>query len=373
MAQLAQPITTYSDTTLAKRMITDVISIIDPKDTPMIEQLGGLDGASGKFNFTNRGATLAEWAEDTLFAMASTITETIESNTTTLTVADAYIFQEGDIIMIGTEFIWVSAVASSTTLTVTRALGSTAASAADNAVVTLVGQARLDGSDSHDRGFTDKTTNSNYSQIFHGQVMVARSANQVPQYGLTSDFDYQVEKTVPSLLRLIERNIFHGTRNAGSATTPRTSGGLPIFITDNTVNCTPTAPTQANIEDALQMAWEDGGTGPWVMHVSGDIMQAVKNLYDTSAMPYLQVTRQEDTLGMVVTKFHTPFGDVDLTLNRWVPVTKIYLVDPKHAGLLTYYPFTWEPLAKTGDADKSEVVGEFLFALRQDKAHAVLT
>ena len=47
-----QPKTTYSDTTPHKRVITDIISLIDPSDAPLVDALGGLDGASGKFRFT---------------------------------------------------------------------------------------------------------------------------------------------------------------------------------------------------------------------------------------------------------------------------------------------------------------------------------
>lgn len=371
MAQISSPITTYSDTTLQKRVITDVISIIDPKDTPLIANLGGLDGASGKFNFVNTPGVTVEWAEDTLYALADSITETIATNTTTLTVNDATVFQEGDIALIGSELVWVSAVSDATSIVVTRAFGSTtAATGADNAVVTLVGNARLQGDDSDDRGFTDRTTNSNYTQIFHEEVKVARTARQIAQYGLNDEFEYQSAKLIPSMLRLVERNLFYGTRNAGSATTPRTAGGLPVFITNNTVNYT-TSITQANLEDALEASWSDGGTGPWIMPVDSTQMQYLKNIYDSSA--FLRVDRGESTLGMVVSGANTPFGDVSFVLDRWARTDNFYIIDPQHAGLLTYYPFTMEPLAKTGDSDRAEVVGEFTFCLRQDKAHAVLT
>lgn len=49
MAVFDQMVTTYSDTTPQKRAITDVISLIDPTDTPLIASLGGLDGAASKF------------------------------------------------------------------------------------------------------------------------------------------------------------------------------------------------------------------------------------------------------------------------------------------------------------------------------------
>lgn len=371
MAQLSSPLTTYSDTTLQKRVITDVISIIDPKDTPLLANLGGLDGASGKFNFVNTPGTTVEWAEDTLYALADSITETIATNTTTLTVADATVFQEGDIALIGSELMWVSAVSDATSIVVTRAFGSTsAATAADNAVVYLVGNARLEGDDSDDRGFTDRTTNSNYTQIFHEEVKVSRTGRQISQYGVADEFEYQSQKLIPSMLRLVEKNLFWGTRNAGSATTPRSAGGLNVFITDNTVNFT-TSITQANIEDALEASWTDGGMGPWIMPVDANQMQVLKNIYDNSN--YLRVQRGDSTLGMVVNRVETPFGDADFVLDRWARTDKYWLVDPQHAGMITLYPFTMEPLAKTGDADKAEVVGEFSFCLRQDKAHAVLT
>lgn len=371
MAQLSSPLTTYSDTTLQKRVITDVISSIDPRDTPLLSNLGGLDGASGKFNFVNGPGKVVEWAEDTLYALTDSITETIASDTTTLTVADATVFKEGDIALIGSELIWVSAVSNATSIVVTRGFGSsTAATAADNAVITLVGQGRLEGDDSDDRGFTDRTTNSNFTQIFHEEVKVSRTDRQIAQYGIQDEFEYQADKLIPSMLRLVEKNIFYGTRNAGSATTPRTAGGLATFITDNTVNYT-TSITQANIEDALEAAYTDGGMGPWIMPVGTAQMQVLKNIYDNTS--YLRVPRNEGTLGMVVSRVETPFGDADFLLDRWARTDNYYLIDPTLAGMLTLHPFTMEPLAKTGDADKAEVVGEFTFCLKLDKAHAVLT
>lgn len=337
----------------------------------MIENLGGLDGGASKFTLVNTPGKVVEWAEDTLFPLADSITETIATDTTTLTVADATLFQEGDIALIGSELVWVSALTNATSLVVTRAFGSTtAATAADNATVTIVGQARLEGDDSDDRAFTDRTTNSNFTQIFHHEVKASRTERQIAQYGVTDEFEYQSMKQVPSLLRLVEKNLFWGTRNAGSATTPRTAGGLNTFITDNTVNFT-TSITQANIEDALEAAYTDGGLGPWIMPVDTGQMQVLKNIYDNTS--YLRVPRNESTLGMVVSRVETPFGDCDFVLDRWARTDKYFIVDPKHAGLMTLYPFTVEPLAKTGDADKAEVVGEFTFLLRQDKAHAVLT
>jgi hypothetical protein len=372
MANLASPLTTYSDTTPQKRQITDVIDLIDPSDAPLVEALGGLDGAADKFRFVNKGdSTTAEWLEDTLLPLTDTITESIASNTTVLTVADGTIYQEGHIILIDSEYSWVSEATSSTTVTVTRNYGGTQASHADNAVVEIVGMARLEGDESDDIAFTDRTVGSNYTQIFHQEVKVSRTHNQLSQYGIAEEMEYQQNKSVPSLMRLVEKNIFHGQRKAGSATTPRGFGGLGTFITDNTVSAGG-AVTQADFEDAAELAYTDGGMGPWVAAVSPANMQVVKNLLETSS--FLRYGQDASTLGMAPPKrIVTPFGDVHPFLDRWAGNSKIYLIDGKRAGVKTFYPFTAEPLAKTGDYERSQVVAELSLCVKMDKAHAVIS
>ena len=46
MATQDYPRYSYTDTTAYKRIITDVISLVDPSDAPFINAIGGLDGGS---------------------------------------------------------------------------------------------------------------------------------------------------------------------------------------------------------------------------------------------------------------------------------------------------------------------------------------
>lgn len=368
---LTSPLTTYSDTTPHKRVVTDVISLIDPSDAPMIEALGGLDGASSKFEFVNEPSTKVEWLEDTLASLSGLLNGTITSTATTITLTDADNFQEGHIIEIDSERMWVSAVNNATeVVTVTRAYEGSSATHADSATVTIVGMARLEGADSDDVAYTDRTVGSNYTQIFHQEVKVTRSQRQISQYGISDEMSYQGDKVIPSLMRLIERHFFNSTvSKAGSATTPRQFGGYQAFVTDN--KTTGATLAQSQFENAVKAAYTDGGSGPWLAFCHPDNLQKVKNLYDSSN--FLRIDRTEQTLGMVIERILTPYGTVDLVLDRWAKAAQIPLIDPKHAGFLTYYPFTQEELAKDGDYDKSEVVGEFTLCIRQDKAHALLT
>jgi hypothetical protein len=230
--------------------------------------------------------------------------------------------------------------------------------------------ARLEGDDSDDIGFTDRTVGSNYTQIFHQEIKVSNTQQVIDQWGIGDEFDYQAKKAIPSLMRLIEKQLFYGERQAGSASTPRAFGGLETYITDNKQDYA-SALLQSHFENAVMSAYTDGGTGPWIAACYPTHLQTIKAFYDSSA--YLRVDPSQSQVGMVIDEIITPFGNVKLLLDRWAKSTTIPIIDPKHAGLLTLRPFTQEPLAKTGDSVKGEVVGEFTFCLRQDKAHALIT
>lgn len=371
MPPLDSPLTTYSDTTPQKRVITDVISILDPSDAPLVERLGGLDGAMSKFRFVNWPGNPVEWLEDTLGPLADALDGSITSVATTITVDDASVFQEGHIIEVDSEQMWISAVAVATEiLTVTRNYSGTQATHADDAAVTIVGMARLEGDESDDIAFTDRTVGSNYTQIFHKEIKVSRTQDQITQYGISEESAYQGDKAVPELMRLVERQAFRGARKAGSATTPRAFGGLGTFITDNTVNAGG-AMVQADFDEALRLAYEDGGAGNYVAPVESSNMVDIKGFLDSSS--YLRVDVDESTVGMDIERIRTPFGIVDLMLDRWSQKATQYLINPDNAGFLTLQPFMQEPLSKGGDYEKSEVIAELTFCVKQDKSHAVIT
>lgn len=384
MAVFDSPASTYSDTTPRKRAITDVISLIDPTDTPLITALGGLDGAAGKFRFVNWPSTTVEWLEDSHLPLSDTLNESasITSTVTTITVTDASIYEPGYIIQIDSEYLWVSSVnLTGNVLTVTRGFGgSTAASHTSTASITMIGEARVEGAESDPIAFVDRSTGSNVTQIFHQEVKVTRSHAKLSQYGIADEMAYQRDKAVPHLVRLIERHILYNKALAtGSATTARVMGGVQAFVTTNKVSGATLA--QSQIENAVLSTYNAGGSGRLIAIANPTNIQKIKNFYDSVGAgvatnvtnTVLRVGQDTKEVGMTVNRVVTPFGDVDLVMDRWAPTNIIYLIDPQHAGLLTYDPFAWEDLAKTGDYERAQVVGEFTFCLRQEKAHALLT
>ena len=380
------PLSTYSAASssaqaeVQKRAITDYITLIDPADSVFIESMGGLDSGAKKFRFVNFPQTKVEWIEDTREALTVGLNTQLASGDTSvvLLTASYNAVQVGQILMFGDagkEKCFVTGVnATGTTLTVTRGYGGTTAvtqTVALNTAMEIIGLARIEGAVSSQLGYTTRTTNHNFTQIVQREIKVSRSQNQISQYGIREEFDYQSNKAIPHLMRLLSKTVYHGVRSQGQNDTARSMGGLSTFVTSaGNVNSSTGAITQAKFENVLKSAYLNGGT-PTKAFVSPTNMQTIKNLYDTQASGMRYDTTQK-SIGLTIEKIITPYGTIDLIMDRYCPDATIYILDPEHVGFITYYPFTAEPLAKTGDFQLGEVVGEFTMCVRMDKAHAAL-
>jgi hypothetical protein len=379
------PYSTYSDTAPQKRVISDYIINLDPSDAPFIEAIGGLDGAASKFRFANKGKVV-EWLEDTLTPLAGTfyLSATAVSTATALTVSTvstlgtAFMIQPGHILSTSTELLWVSAVNTTTgAVTVTRAIGGTAVTLATDATFAIVGMARLEGDESDPIGYTDIGSGSNYTQIFHKELKVTGTEMAIDNYGMSDAYQYQAAKSIPEMMRLIERTLQYGVASAGSMITPRMMAGYPAFLSGGNLttgaNFTTVATSVAvpMIEDALELAYNDGGGAEYIAVISPSNYQALKNKYDSSA--FVRYAPEQTQFGTLVDKVITPFGNVSFVIDRWQRNDLIPFFNLDNIGMLTLRPWQVEDLAKTGDYKRSELIGEFTFCLRGANSHAMLT
>ncbi|MCH7480141.1 MAG: hypothetical protein IIC79_01990, partial [Chloroflexi bacterium] len=143
MAVIDQPKTTYTDTTAHARVISDVIQMVDPRDTPLIARLG-LDGAREKFNIRLNGYKV-ELLEDELDPLETSANHgtTISTSATTLTVSDASVFQDGHVIKLDSEYMVVKSADTSANQIVvySRSYGGTNATHGATVSMAIVGSA----------------------------------------------------------------------------------------------------------------------------------------------------------------------------------------------------------------------------------------
>ena len=366
------PQTSYSDTTPQLRVIGDSIYMIDPLDTPLLAAIGGLDGARSKFKL-NANGTKIEILEDEMGPLAGAVangTVALTTDTLSFTVADGSVFKDGDVILIGAEYMIVSGVSSDVVTVESRAYGGTNATHATNAAIEIVGTARLEGDDADYSAIVDITAPYNYTQIFQDAFKMTGTMEKLSLIGVPNPWEYQASKKVPDLLRRIEKALFHGIRAAGSATTRRSFGGLLTFITDN-VTASVGAIAKADIDTMMESIYADGGN-PNKLVLNQAVAGDLKALLDTSA--FVNLTQENTQLGMApVQRIVTQYGSLELLMDRFCPVGYVFALDTIKVGMYTYRPFGWHELAVTGDSRKGEVVGEFSLMVANDKAHGALT
>ena len=372
MAVIDQPKTTYTDTTAHARVISDVIQMVDPRDTPLIARLG-LDGAREKFNIRLNGYKV-ELLEDELDPLETSANHgtTISTTATTLTVSDASVFQDGHVIKLDSEYMVVkSADTTANTIVVySRAYGGTNATHGATVSMAIVGMARLEGDDADYGPIVDISAPYNYTGIFQKAIQVSGTQQVISQYGIDDEFQYQANKAVPHLLRLVERSAFHGVRDAGSASSPRSFGGLGTFITDNTVGAGG-AIVKADVDNLMEEIIMDGGF-PDLLVMNPRVANDLRNLLDSSS--FVRVSQDENKLGVdAIERVMTQYGELELVMDRWCPTDTAYVLESGKVGFYTLRPYETFELARSGDSLKGEVVGEFSLLAANDKAHGKIT
>lgn len=373
--------TTYSgqNPQLMVRSLDENILNLDPRDTPLLTLIGGLDGASGKFTFRpSSDNTKYEWMEDTLGWRSVTNSNSASAAGTTsvtLKTGDAAKIQPGHILAVGALQMWVSAVNTATdVITVTRPYaGSTDAQIAANAVLEIVGMARLEGAESDPIAGTTVTFGYNHTQIVHRELSESGTMEKMSLLGKGDPWQYEAAKQVPNMMIEIEKSLLYGLRQAGSGTTPRAMGGLKTFITTNTQNHGAKINKAAFEAAALAMFKTSGGGDKYAIVSPANYVEIAALFSVAETVQHTESNAREYWWGMSPIGVYTKFGKINLYINRWLKDDFIPIIDLNNIGMKTLRPFFIEPLAKGGDYHKQETIWEGTLCVRGDSSHALIS
>lgn len=376
MATNSGLVTIYDNTVPDKRMVTDRILMSEPLDTVAYQYLGT---DMGKFNFVNLDEHSYEWLNDTYTDRTDTITDAFtDTVSTTTAVATAANWQPGDIFLIDSEHVWIQSM-SGTTATVVRGFnGTTAATHADNAVITRIGRARIEGDDADDSPSTEVTSTTNETQIFQRTVNLSRSKAKVNKYGIANLEDYMIDKFMAELMMDLAKLPYYGGRSAGTENTvARTAGGFNTFITNNVVYATATAATggtasaltRAHINSVLSNIFDDGGEPNLILTTSW-AQQKINDMYEG----FVSTERSEQLGGILIKKLQNPIsgGLIDIAVDRNCPAGQLWALDTSKIAFYPFDDFFYERLAKTGDSVKGQIVGEYGFVVANGTWHGVV-
>jgi len=361
--------------------VSDVIGIVSPHETPLLEHLGDPRFAAQ--------STAHEWIEDALLPNTDVIDDaSIASPTTeaTVEVANASRFRAGDLVRPGdsAEVMLVVGTTSSSLLLTRGYGGTTAAGLADGMELTTLGNAALEGADADAARFTSRQRRINYTQIFAATVEVSGSMQASRAHGVADEIDYQKQERMRELLRDLENCVLNGVAAAsdsqGSSTVRRTMNGIiPSIVTNEFMPGVDAIPagdgagdglTEEVLNAALREIWQQSSGSVDTIIVGGAQKRKI-NGFASATRAYLpEDTRFSDLVGV----YESDFGVAKVVLSRWVPSDAVVLVDSSRLSVmpLAGRSFHFKELGATGDAVRGQVVGEYTLEMKNENAHGIL-
>lgn len=330
----------------------------------------------GTNGFTAK-STKHEWTETALAARGETIT-LADGVATTVTVSDARIYQVDELLRCENEVMLITAIASATTLTVTRGYGGTTGAAHAAKMAYSLGAADPEGDDAP-AGIADSGARLyNYSQIFTRAVTL--TVDEIAQLSTEGNpMNKQLERRFIEVNRQLAKALFYGVRfeDTGGAKPRRGMGGLKQFVTTNVTNVAG-ALTIAAI-DAQILNIVNAGGNPKILAVSPYQKQKLDAL---DANKIYTGKRELSTGGnpMVSTWQSGILGQpLDVIVDQTLNTDELWLLDTDWLKIGSYEnngvggPFAVVDATPPGADYKTQVIrGRYTMEVGQQKAHAYL-
>jgi hypothetical protein len=258
-----------------------------------------------------------KWFEDDIDARFSSTSTSYNNSATSIVVAsgEGPLFKANDIVRVPRTGECFSVTSVSTdTLTVVRGLNSTQAAMNSGEELLILGSAKAEGSTSDTARTVNPSEVSNYTQIFRRPVELTETWIHSDQFVSENDQDYQRRKAFLDHVKDIEETFINGVKSEDtSGSQPRrTTAGALAFATQNITAAGGTL-SEASFWAAIRGAYRYGSNTKTAF--SAPLVVSALNQY---ARGKIQVTSMaENTYGLDVVKFQSPFGTLNL-VNHWL-------------------------------------------------------
>ena len=170
------------------------------------------------------------------------------------------------------------------------------------------------------------------------------------------------ESWIDSLNTASGNYISMGTGTA--QTTIGLSGGLAVPTSapvDSTVAGTL---TEAGLKYVIREAWLKGGEPSLVM-CGAAVKQKISGSFTGIATRFKDVKgNSEAAIISGADVYVSDFGTISIVPNRFSRARTVLVVDPQYLGIASLRGFKMERLAKTGDSDKAQIVGDYTLEVR---------
>ncbi|GKV64099.1 MULTISPECIES: DUF5309 family protein [unclassified Sporosarcina] len=221
----------------------------------------------------------------------------------------------------------------------------------------------VEGSDTTTFQQSAKREISNILQIFKRAVSISGTASSMQ----STKFSEEVADRLLELKIKLESVLINGEKADGSsAPFIRQMSGLVEFAGNEVSG----ADVEQLLKDGMRNLWNQKLTsGNYYAFVNADVKDKIDAIYKNS----YSYQHKENNFGMIVEQINTNFGVVNVVLSRDIPADKVVLFNDDYVNMVALREATFEPLAKSGDSTKGQIVGEYSLKVGSPKAVAVLT
>lgn len=222
---------------------------------------------------------------------------------------------------------------------------------------------------------------TNRTQISGKTASVAGSQQSANSAGRKDEMGYQISLKAMELKLDMELGL---TQNNVLDTAPRKSRGLIGWVVDNvdaatagtayvaasyTANTAQTdgtkiAFTEARVKNVLQKCYTAGGKPDTIM-----LPPLAKQTFSTFTGNATRMDKSEDSkLFASVDVYVSDFGEIKALPNRSQRVRDVFVLEADKWAVAYFRPFHTIDLAKTGDADRKQILVEYCLESRSPKA-----
>lgn len=273
------------------------------------------------------------------------------------------------------EHVQIAAITGNT-VTLTRGFASTTAATVNvGDTFFVIADAANEGDDVSRDTTRPRSRSLNYVQLIKKDVIVSGTRSAVRNLGSIEDeFAHQKNMRIKEALRDLEKAVLRsrlsGNTIGGSAVEEaRTMNGLYHMITTNVTSTGTMTPDV--LDTIIEGAWDQGGTDLNLI-VAGKAWKRVIDNFNSSRSQVIQGGTGDELYKRLVTHYTGTYGDFEVQLNRNMPDSSLLVVSTErvHVVPLEGRSFQFEKTAKTGDAEKGMLVGEYTVEVHNEEGLA---
>lgn len=251
----------------------------------------------------------------------------------------------------------------------------------------------VEGDTASDATMSPTTRIGNRTQISQKTVKISGTLEAVNKAGRKSEKAYQLAKASAEIKRDMEAILLSNQVAAsGNSTVARKLGGLQTWLNSNysggtngtagsggttaRVTGTDRAFTATQLNTVMQSAYTNGGS-PTMLLVT-PAQKVVASTFTGIATRYRDVpANQQAQIINAADVYVSDFGIIQIVPDRFIPNADnddtAFLLDTEMAAVAYLRPFQTVELAKTGDADLTQLLVEYTLEVKNEAAHGIIS